>query len=101
MNAPLVSAAMDSTLACTASYEEIRSYAILRQLPGRRHGLAVLMSQGVAGWLEQWSTLPAPERLAPSVESGGPCILPAEASDTVVHLLANMTLIHMRQEVHA
>lgn len=88
-------------LTCTASYEEMRSHAMLRQLPVRRHGLAVLMNQGVAGWLEQWSTLPAPERLAPSVESGGPCILPAEASDTVVHLLANMTLIHMQQEVHA
>ena len=84
-----------------ARYEEIRSHAVTRQVRAGRHGLAVLLRQGLAAWVEQCSKNPTPQLPVPHVEAAGPYPLPNEASAEVVHVLAAMALVHLQQEVHA
>jgi len=82
-----------------ARYEALRSHMRERDTSAR-HGLAVLLRQGVAAWMEAWSKLPAapPSRSADD-ERPKPCPLPDGASAEVVHVLAAMTLGHV-EEVH-
>ncbi len=80
-------------------YEELRSHAVSHLVLAGRHGLVVLVRDGLAAWIEQWSMLPAPALpLDGPVEAGA---LPDEASAEVVHVLAAMALIHVRREMHA
>ena len=39
-------------------YEELRRHAVERQILAGRLGLAVLLRQGLAAWVEQWSKMP-------------------------------------------
>ena len=80
-------------------YEELRQYAVERQILAGRLGLAVLLRQGLAAWVEQWSKMPAPPP-APSVEISRQSPLPDDTSADVINVLAAMALGHM-QEVHA
>jgi hypothetical protein len=80
-----------------ARYEELRRHAVERQILAGRLGLAVLLRQGLAAWVEQWSKVPAP---APSTERSRPSPLSDDNSADVINVLAAMTLGHM-QEVHA
>ena len=80
-------------------YEELRRHAVERQILAGRFGLAVLLRQGLAAWVEQWSKVPAPLP-TPSVEISRPSPLPDGTSADVIHVLAAMALGHM-QEVHA
>ena len=83
-----------------ARYEALRNLAINHQARVARHGLAVLLRQGIAAWMEAWSTMPGPSppRSAPG-ESPRSFPLPDGASVEVVRVLAAMALGH-RQEVH-
>jgi hypothetical protein len=83
-----------------ARYETLRNHAMERDGPAARHGLAVLLRQGMAAWMDAWSTLPAPPLRSARGDSPRPCPLPNESSAAVVHVLAAMALGHM-QEVHA
>jgi len=80
-----------------ARYEELRRHAVERQILAGRLGLAVLLRQGLAAWVEQWSKVPAP---APSTERSRPSPLSDDNSADVINVLAAMALGHM-QEVHA
>ena len=80
-----------------ARYEELRRHAVERQILVGRLGLAVLLRQGLASWVEQWSKVPASE---PSTERSRPSPLSDDNSADVINVLAAMTLGHM-QEVHA
>ena len=82
-----------------AHYEELRRQAVERQVRAVRLGLAVLLRQGLAAWVEQWSKdpRPAPVRWG---ETARTCPLPDDTSVEVVHVLAAMALGHL-QEVPA
>jgi len=58
MNSPPGPASNTAATAHVAKYEEIRSYAVERLAFAGRHGLAVLLGQGLAAWIEQWSKIP-------------------------------------------
>jgi len=81
-------------------YEALRAHAVQRQAPASRDGLVVLLRQGVAGWLEAWSTLPAPPAPPVQPEHRRASSLPDDASAEVVRVLAAMTLSHI-EEVYA
>jgi len=80
-------------------YEALRNHTVERNIPVARYGLAVLLRQGVAAWMDAWSKVPAQPLQPAKDEQAWPCPLPAGSSAEVVHVLAAMTLGHM-QEVH-
>ena len=80
-----------------ARYEELRQHAVERRVLASRLGLAVLLRQGLAAWVEQWSKVSAP---TPSTERCRPSPLSDDTSADVINVLAAMALGHM-QEVHA
>ena len=82
-----------------ARYEDLRRHAVERQILAGRFGLAVLLRQGLAAWVEQWSKMPAPTPAAPADRSR-PSPLPDDTSADVINVLAAMALGHI-QEVHA
>lgn len=82
-----------------ARYEELRRHTVERQILAGRFGLAVLLRQGLAAWVDQWSKMPAPMP-APSSELSRRSPLPDDTSADVINVLAAMALGHM-QEVHA
>jgi hypothetical protein len=84
----------------TARYEALRAYAVERQTPASRDGLVVLLGQGIAAWMEAWSSLPAGPPRAVQAERQRPSPVPDDVSAQVVHVLAAMTLGHI-QEVRA
>ena len=92
-------APQQNTPAHVARYEELRRHAVERQILAGRFGLAVLLRQGLAAWVEQWSKMPAPTP-APSAEISRPSPLPDDTSAAVINVLAAMALGHI-QEVHA
>ena len=82
-----------------ARYEELRRHAVERQILAGRLGLAVLLRQGLAAWVEQWSEMPAATP-APSARISSASPLPDDASADVINVLAAMALGQM-QAVHA
>ncbi len=64
-----------------------------------RFGLAVLLRQGLAAWVEQSSQIPAPVSVPPS-EFSRPFPLPDDTNADVINVLAAMALGHI-EEVHA
>ena len=78
-------------------YEELRRHVVERQILAGRFGLAVLLRQGLAAWVEQYSKMPAPPL---SAEISRPAPLPEDTSADVINVLAAMALGHI-QEVHA
>jgi len=81
-----------------ARYELLRAYAVECHVPAGRDGLVVLMRQGVAAWMDAWSSLPAPPPRPAQAER--PLPLPHDASTEVVRVLAAMALGHF-EETHA
>ncbi len=61
--------------------------------------MAVLLQQGLAAWVEQWSKMPAPMP-ALSTEISRPAPLSEDCSADVINVLAAMALGHVK-EVHA
>ena len=90
-----MSAPQQNTPAIVAHYEALRQRAAARQTLTVRLGLAVLLQQGLAAWVEQWSKMPAP--IPPS---GAGTVRPAplrdDTSTEVINLLAAMVLSHVQ-----
>lgn len=83
-----------------ARYETLRSQAIDGQTPVARQGMAVLLRQGMAAWIDAWSRVPEPP--SPRSARGAsprPRPWPEESSAALIHVLAAMALSHV-QEVH-
>jgi hypothetical protein len=80
-----------------ARYEALRAYVVERQAPPSRDGLVVLLSRGVAAWMEAWSRLSASPPRPLQAERQRPSPLPDEVSAEVVHVLAAMALGHIRE----
>jgi hypothetical protein len=84
-----------------ARYETLRSQTIGGQTLAPRLGLAVLLRQGMAAWMDAWSNLPEPESSRSARGQRRRSLpIPAESSAAAVHVLAAMAFGHM-QEVHA
>lgn len=83
----------------SARYEELRRYAMERQVLAGRLGLAVLLQQGLAAWLEQWAKMPATTPV-PTAYSARPSSLRDDCSAQVINVLTAMALGHI-QEVYA
>lgn len=81
----------------TSRYEALRNHALQRDASVARHGLAVLLRQGVAAWMEAWSKMPSPSPQPAKDESPRPCPLPEGSSAEVVRVLAAMTLGYMQE----
>ena len=86
----------------SSGYESIRNHAVDRHAPVFRHGLAVLLHQGVASWMHACSKVSASSPRPAKDERSRPCSspLPVESSVEVVRVLAAMAMGYM-QEVHA
>lgn len=84
----------------TARYERLRAYTVERHDPPSRDGLVVLLRQGIAVWMDEWSRLPALPLRPVQAERLPPAAFPDEASAEVVHILTAMTLGHI-PEVYA
>jgi hypothetical protein len=85
--------------ALTAGYEALRDHAIEPAYDGARHGIALLLRQGVAAWLQvacETAATATPDT-APAVPSPRSCALPAGVSADVVHVLAAMALQHVEE----
>ena len=83
-----------------ARYEALRAYAVERYAPASRNGLVVLLRQGVAAWMDAWSSLPTPSARPAQAGRQRTSPLPDDASAEVVRVLAAMTLGHF-QEAYA
>jgi len=79
-----------------ARYEELRRHTVERQILVGRLGLAILLREGLAAWVEQWSKVPAP---APT-KRFRPSPLPDSSSTDLINVLAAMALSQI-PEVHA
>jgi len=80
-------------------YEELRRHVTERRSLVGRFGLAVLLQQGLAVWVEQWSNMPEPTP-ARFAESSMPVPLSEDCSADVINVLAAMALGHA-MEVYA
>ncbi len=80
-------------------YEAMRRQVMQRQGGLVCYGLAVLLRQGVAAWMEVASQVPAPARRSTQDNTGRPPPLPEGSNAEVVHVLAAMTMEHI-QPVH-
>jgi hypothetical protein len=81
-----------------ARYEQLRRNAAAWRSLVDRLGLMVVLQQGLAAWLEQWSKLPAPAS-APPTMSSQPTLMPDDCNADVIQVLASMALSHVK-EVH-
>ncbi len=78
-------------------YETLRAYAERRDALPHRDGLAVLLHQGVAAWIEAWSNMP---EVPPPLARPHPvrCThLSEDASVEVTHILVAMAMSCIRQ----
>ncbi len=79
-----------------ARYEALRRHVTQRQGGVACHGLAVLLCQGVAAWMEVASKVLAPPVHPAQEDKGRPEPLPGGSSAEVVRVLAAMTLEHIQ-----
>jgi hypothetical protein len=61
-----------------------------------RLGLTVLLRQGLAAWIEQWSKTPVPMP-APSTEPSRSMRLPDGCNTDIINVLAAMALSHVKE----
>ena len=80
-------------------YEALRQHATARLPSIARHGLVVLLRQGVAVWMEAWSKIPAAATPGVKAHTPRPSPVPDSVSTEIVRVLAAMTLGHI-QQVH-
>lgn len=82
-----------------ARYEELRQRALERDVFSGG-GLAVLLRQGMAAWVDAWSTCPASANVAPRGSAACSSLPGALVSDLVL-VLTEMALGVTRSEVVA
>ncbi len=80
-------------------YEAMRRQVMQRQGGLVCYGLAVLLRQGVAAWMEVASKVPAAAVRSARDDNERPHALPGGSSAEVIRVLAAMTLEHI-QQVH-
>jgi hypothetical protein len=79
--------------ALTAQYEQLRQVALTGHAEGWRHGLGVLTTRGVTGWMSACRTIPPPSPATPH-RVGAAHPVGADAGEIVV-VMAAMALAHL------
>jgi len=80
----------------TRRYEQLREHVIDGPLRSDRLGLAVVVQEGLAAWLQRWSNLPLPKALGAQAPAAA-IALPEAAGAHVVQVLSAMALGHLRE----
>lgn len=80
-------------------YEHLRASAVPRRVVASRFGLALLLQQGLAAWVERCLEIPLPTS-PPHPRPFPPCTQTEDSSADVIQVLATMALSHL-QEIHA
>ena len=80
------------------NYEQLRSHVVVGRVSGVRHGLAILLQKGMAGWMEVCSSCQAAVVPTAFRSSSGEDYLLDEHSSELVDLLANMALKQLMEE---
>ncbi len=83
----------------TAGYEGLRR-AVLEGGGARERGFAVLVRQGMAGWMRAWSACAVPARTPDRPVRGTGIAVPAGMRGEVIRLLVTMALGATREETH-
>ena len=84
----------------TAGYEGLRR-AVLEGGGGEREqGFALLIRQGMAGWIRAWSACAVPARTPEGPVLGTGIVVPAGVRGEVTHLLVTMAIGATREETH-
>jgi len=96
------SASKQTAFEYSTGYEAMRNHVVDRCAPMFRHGLALLVHQGLASWMRACSKVSSSPRRPTKDEKSRPCPLPLpdEPSVKVVRVLAAMAMGHI-QEVRA
>ncbi|MGI5182304.1 hypothetical protein ACQEVZ_55805 [Dactylosporangium sp. CA-152071] len=85
-------AADNGAAALTARYEQLRQVALTGNAEGWRHGLGVLATRGMTGWMHTCRTIPPPPA-APRCGTANPIAVDAAAE--IVAVMAAMALAHL------
>lgn len=96
MNAEPTAAPHDPT-APEARYEQLRTHQVTRQFTIGRLGMGVVIQEGLAAWIEQWSKLPVTTPVRSHSPSPTVAPLPEAACPHIVHVLSAMALGHLRE----
>ncbi len=83
----------------TAGYEGLRR-AVLEGGGARERGFALVIRQGMAGWIRAWSACAVPARAPEQPVAGTGVVVPAGVRGEVTHLLVTMALGATRAETH-
>ena len=90
--------ARQDAAAHTRRYGQLREHVIDGPLRSDRLGLAVVVQEGLAAWLQRWSNLPLPLPKALGAQAPAAAIaLPEAAGAHVVQVLSAMALGHLRE----
>jgi hypothetical protein len=74
-------------------YEQLRQVVLGGHTEGWRHGLGVLTSRGLAGWMRAWTgPSPAPPPAPPALP--GPSPAGTDRAGEVIAVLTQMALAH-------
>jgi hypothetical protein len=84
--------APDNDATLTARYEQLRQVALSGNAEGWRHGLGVLTTHGVTGWMHACRTIPPPPA-APRRVAANPIAVDDAAE--IVAVMAAMALAHL------
>ncbi len=78
-------------------YEELRGKVLEGAPSGCRMGLALMLREGMAGWIEGWAAAEAPEAVSCRPGSASPASSLADGRGEVVAVLAAMALGSVRR----
>jgi hypothetical protein len=77
-----------------AEYEQLRQVALAGHGDGWRHGLGVLATKGVAGWMRACQTIAPPSSPAPAATAARTVSALAPGARELVSVMAAMALAH-------
>ena len=92
-NPPEPTGAVPGEATLTGQYEQLREIAWAGHGEGWRHGLGVLATRGMTGWMSVCRNLAPASTPAPSVRAGVEAMRPAAAE--LVAVMAAMALAHI------
>ena len=84
----------------TAGYEGLRRAVLEGGGAERELGFALLIRQGMAGWIRAWAARVGPARPAEGPVRGTGIAVPAGVRGEMTHLLVTMALGATREETH-
>ena len=85
--------------AAAAAYERLRRHMLQGSPGGGGFGLAVLLREGVAAWIDRCAACPAPSMNANDAAAAPPIRLPSQFHAGLVQILASLAWT-MTQEIH-